>query len=77
MNAWKLPLRMFGPWAIVPAALDSRTLPSTISVVRDNLARVGLNEFEAKSRGLEYRVAKMPMAAVLCTRTLSKPRGCL
>jgi pyruvate/2-oxoglutarate dehydrogenase complex dihydrolipoamide dehydrogenase (E3) component len=39
------------------------------------LARVGLNESEAKSRGLEYRVAKMPMAAVLRTKTLSEPRG--
>ncbi|MCU1272051.1 MAG: Dihydrolipoyl dehydrogenase [Acidobacteriaceae bacterium] len=39
------------------------------------LARVGLNEREAKSRGLEYRVAEMPMAAVLRTRTLSEPRG--
>ena len=39
------------------------------------LARVGLNESEAKSRGLEYRVAKMPMGAVLRTRTLSEPRG--
>jgi pyruvate/2-oxoglutarate dehydrogenase complex dihydrolipoamide dehydrogenase (E3) component len=39
------------------------------------LARVGLNESEAKSRGLEYRLAKMPMAAVLRTRTLSEPRG--
>jgi pyruvate/2-oxoglutarate dehydrogenase complex dihydrolipoamide dehydrogenase (E3) component len=41
------------------------------------LARVGLNESEAKSRGLEYRVAKMPMASVLRTRTLSEPRGFL
>jgi pyruvate/2-oxoglutarate dehydrogenase complex dihydrolipoamide dehydrogenase (E3) component len=39
------------------------------------LARVGLNESQAKSRGLEYRVAKMPMGAVLRTRTLSEPRG--
>ncbi len=39
------------------------------------LARVGLNESEAKSRGINYRVAKMPMAAVLRTRTLSEPRG--
>lgn len=39
------------------------------------LARVGLNESEAKSRGIEYRLAKMPMAAVLRTRTLSEPRG--
>jgi pyruvate/2-oxoglutarate dehydrogenase complex dihydrolipoamide dehydrogenase (E3) component len=39
------------------------------------LARVRLNELEAKNRGLEYRVAKMPMGAVLRTRTLSEPRG--
>jgi pyruvate/2-oxoglutarate dehydrogenase complex dihydrolipoamide dehydrogenase (E3) component len=41
------------------------------------LARVGLNESEAKSSGLEYRVAKMPMTAILRTRTLSEPRGFL
>ena len=39
------------------------------------LARVGLNESEAKSRGINYRSVKMPMAAVLRTRTLSEPRG--
>ena len=39
------------------------------------LARVGLNESEAKNRGLECRVAKMPMSAVLRTRTLSEPGG--
>ena len=39
------------------------------------LARVGLNESEASRRSVEYRVAKMPMAAVLRTRTLSEPRG--
>jgi pyruvate/2-oxoglutarate dehydrogenase complex dihydrolipoamide dehydrogenase (E3) component len=39
------------------------------------LARVGLNESEAKTRGVEYRLVKMPMAAVLRTRTLSEPRG--
>ena len=39
------------------------------------LARVGLNESEAKNRGIEYRLAKMPMAAVLRTQTLSEPRG--
>ncbi len=41
------------------------------------LARVGLNESEAKSRGIGYRMAKMPMAAILKTRTLSEPRGFL
>jgi pyruvate/2-oxoglutarate dehydrogenase complex dihydrolipoamide dehydrogenase (E3) component len=39
------------------------------------LARVGLNESEAKSRGINYRLVKMRMAAVLRTRTLSEPRG--
>ena len=29
------------------------------------LARVGLNESEAKRRGVEFRLAKLPMAAVL------------
>ena len=39
------------------------------------LARVGLNESEARRRGLEYRLLTMPMGAVLRTRTLSEPRG--
>ncbi len=39
------------------------------------LARVGLNESEARSRGLACRLVKMPMAAVLRTETLSEPRG--
>lgn len=39
------------------------------------LARVGLNESEAKERGIGYRLVTMPMAAVLRTRTISEPRG--
>ena len=39
------------------------------------LARVGLNEVEAKKGGMSYRVARIPMAAVLRTRTLSESRG--
>jgi len=39
------------------------------------LARVGMNESEAKARGIEYRLVKLPLAAVLRTRTLSEPRG--
>jgi pyruvate/2-oxoglutarate dehydrogenase complex dihydrolipoamide dehydrogenase (E3) component len=39
------------------------------------LARVGLNEAEAKRRGIGYRLLTMPLAAVLRTRTLSEPRG--
>ena len=39
------------------------------------LARVGRNESEARHAGIEYRLAKMPMAEVLRTRTVSEPRG--
>jgi pyruvate/2-oxoglutarate dehydrogenase complex dihydrolipoamide dehydrogenase (E3) component len=41
------------------------------------LARIGLNETQAKSRGLEYRVVKIPMAIVFRAETLSEPRGFL
>jgi pyruvate/2-oxoglutarate dehydrogenase complex dihydrolipoamide dehydrogenase (E3) component len=39
------------------------------------LARIGLNETEANAKGIAYRLAKMPMAADLRTRTLSETRG--
>lgn len=39
------------------------------------LARVGLNETEAKKAGIDYRVVKIAMAAVLRTRTLSETKG--
>ena len=39
------------------------------------LARVGLNEVEARHQGLEYRLATMPMAGVLRTWTVSDRRG--
>jgi pyruvate/2-oxoglutarate dehydrogenase complex dihydrolipoamide dehydrogenase (E3) component len=39
------------------------------------LARVGKNEVEARREGIEYRLAKMPMAEVLRTKTVSEPRG--
>jgi pyruvate/2-oxoglutarate dehydrogenase complex dihydrolipoamide dehydrogenase (E3) component len=41
------------------------------------LTRVGRNESEARRDGVEYRVAKMPMADVLRTETVSEPRGFL
>jgi pyruvate/2-oxoglutarate dehydrogenase complex dihydrolipoamide dehydrogenase (E3) component len=41
------------------------------------LARIGRNESEARRDGVEYRVAKMPMADVLRTETVSEPRGFL
>ncbi len=39
------------------------------------IARVGLNEIEAAAAGRAYRVAKLPMDAVLRARTLSETRG--
>ena len=39
------------------------------------LARVGMNESEARRRGIAYRLAKIPMAAVLRAVTLSETRG--
>ncbi|HKE27613.1 MAG TPA: mercuric reductase [Bryobacteraceae bacterium] len=39
------------------------------------IARVGLNENEAVAAGRRYRVAKLPMQAVLRARTLSETRG--
>ncbi len=39
------------------------------------LARVGLNESEAKKGGIGYRLAKLPMAAVLRAVTLGETRG--
>jgi len=41
------------------------------------LARVGLNESEAKRRSIAYRLAKMPMAAVLRTVALGETAGFL
>lgn len=39
------------------------------------LARVGLNEFEAKRRGIGYRLATLPMAAVLRAIAIGETRG--
>ena len=39
------------------------------------LARVGLNEMEAKARGIAYRLAKMPMAGVLRAVAFGETRG--
>jgi pyruvate/2-oxoglutarate dehydrogenase complex dihydrolipoamide dehydrogenase (E3) component len=41
------------------------------------LARVGLNEMEAKARNIAYRLFKVPMEANLRARTLSETRGFL
>jgi pyruvate/2-oxoglutarate dehydrogenase complex dihydrolipoamide dehydrogenase (E3) component len=41
------------------------------------LARVGLNEKQAKEQGIPYRLFKIPMEEVLRARTLSETRGFL
>jgi pyruvate/2-oxoglutarate dehydrogenase complex dihydrolipoamide dehydrogenase (E3) component len=39
------------------------------------LARVGLNETEAREKNVPYRISRLPMSHVLRTRTLSQTRG--
>src|SRR5262249_36161865 len=39
------------------------------------LAHVGLTESEARAKGVPYRIARMPMAQVFRTHTLSETRG--
>jgi pyruvate/2-oxoglutarate dehydrogenase complex dihydrolipoamide dehydrogenase (E3) component len=39
------------------------------------LAHVGMTESEARAKGVPYRIARMPMAMVLRTHTLSETRG--
>jgi pyruvate/2-oxoglutarate dehydrogenase complex dihydrolipoamide dehydrogenase (E3) component len=39
------------------------------------LAHVGITESEARARDVPYRIARLPMAMVLRTRTLSQTRG--
>lgn len=41
------------------------------------VGRVGLNETEARRAGIAYRIARIPLAAVLRTRTLSETYGFL
>ena len=53
-----------------------RQVPSCL-FTDSELARVGLNEREARGRGIAYRLAKIPMGSVLRTRTLSETRGFL
>ena len=39
------------------------------------LARIGLNETEAKAKAIDYRLVRIPMSSVLRMRTLSELRG--
>jgi pyruvate/2-oxoglutarate dehydrogenase complex dihydrolipoamide dehydrogenase (E3) component len=51
-----------------------RTIPYCL-FTDPELAHVGLTESEAKSKGVNYRVARLPMEMVLRMRTLSETRG--
>jgi pyruvate/2-oxoglutarate dehydrogenase complex dihydrolipoamide dehydrogenase (E3) component len=57
-----------------PHVTTGRQVPFCL-FIDPELARIGLSETEAKKQGIAYRLAKIPMAAVLRTRTLSETRG--
>ena len=56
------------------ATIDGRDVPNTM-YMDPQLATVGLNEAEAKRRGLNYRVAKLPMTSVARAIEMSETRG--
>jgi len=51
-----------------------RQMPS-VTFTDPEVAHVGLTENEARKQGTAYRLGKIPMAAVLRTRTLDETRG--
>jgi pyruvate/2-oxoglutarate dehydrogenase complex dihydrolipoamide dehydrogenase (E3) component len=53
-----------------------RQIPYTL-FTDPELARIGMNEKEAKARGVTYRLFKIPMERVLRARTISETRGFL
>ncbi len=53
-----------------------RQVPSCL-FTDPELARLGLDESQAKRQGTPYRLGKIPMAAVLRTRTMAETRGFL
>jgi len=56
------------------ATIDGRYVPNTM-FIDPQLATVGVNETEAKRRGLNYRVAKLPMTSVARAIEMSETRG--
>jgi pyruvate/2-oxoglutarate dehydrogenase complex dihydrolipoamide dehydrogenase (E3) component len=53
-----------------------RQVPSC-TFIDPELAEIGLTETEASKRGIPYRLARIPMPAILRTRTISETRGFL
>ena len=58
----------------VNARLDGRLVPNT-TFIDPQLAQVGLNETEARKRGLDIRVAKMGMNSIARALELDESRG--
>lgn len=56
------------------ATIDGRIVPNCM-YIDPQLATVGINETEARKRGLDYRVAKLPMASVARAIEMSETRG--
>ena len=56
------------------ATIDGRYVPNTM-FIDPQLATVGVNEAEAKRRGLNYQVAKLPMTSVARAIEMSETRG--
>jgi len=56
------------------ATIDGRLVPNCV-FIDPQLATVGLTETEAQSRGLDYRVAKLPMKRVARAYEMSETRG--
>jgi pyruvate/2-oxoglutarate dehydrogenase complex dihydrolipoamide dehydrogenase (E3) component len=56
------------------ATIDGRYVPNTM-FIDPQLATVGLNETEAKKRGLNYKVAKLPMTSVARAIEMGETRG--
>ncbi|HKW36304.1 MAG TPA: mercuric reductase [Burkholderiales bacterium] len=56
------------------ATIEGRPVPNCV-FIDPQLATVGLNETEAQKRGLDYRVAKLPMGGVARAIEMSETRG--
>src|SRR5882672_7251195 len=56
------------------ATIDGRMVPNCV-FIDPQLATVGLNETEARKRGIDYRVAKLPMTGVARAVEMSETRG--
>ncbi len=56
------------------ATIEGRLVPNCI-FIDPQLATVGMNETEAQKRGIDYRVAKLPMTGVARAQEMSETRG--